>query len=212
MRDPLLLLRTAPPKPLATRKDPHVASPRLRLSCAAEACDGRVKYNIDGVRWCGKHGRRVRNNGSPDVVKRTASYDGVECVIEGCAERPRRLGMCEFHSQQFRTWGDPLVGITIAPDGTGSIRKDGYRALTVHGHPLADKWGHVLEHRKVLYDKIGPGPHACHWCGCAVTWGGLSLTADHLDFDRANNAPSNLVPACNSCNVRRNLERRYAKS
>jgi hypothetical protein len=51
LRNPLLLLRTAPPKPLATRKDPHLASPRFRLSCAVEGCDGRVKYNIDGVRY-----------------------------------------------------------------------------------------------------------------------------------------------------------------
>lgn len=183
-----------------------MASPRFRFSCTAESCDGRVKYNINGVRWCGMHGRRVRKNGSPDVVKRTASYDGAECSVDHCAERPRRLGMCEFHSQQMRTWGDPLVGITMAPDGAGSIRKDGYRALTMHGHPLADRWGHVLEHRMVLFDKIGPGEHPCHWCAVPVRWG-ESLHVDHVNFKRSDNDPANLVPSCNPCNAART--RRY---
>lgn len=186
-----------------------MASPRFRLSCAVEGCDGRVKYNIGGTRYCGMHGRRVRNNGSPDVVKRTASYSGAECSIGGCSERPRRNGMCEWHSQQFRTHGDALKSSGMAARGEGSIRKDGYRAVTAHGHPLADRWGHVLEHRMVLFDKIGPGEHPCHWCGAPVEWGGLSLTADHVNFDRSDNDPANLVPACNPCNVRRNLDRRW---
>lgn len=185
-----------------------MASPRFRYSCAVSGCDGQVRHNIGGVRYCNMHGKRVRKNGSPDVVRRVASYAGQECSIDGCTEQPRRNGMCEFHSQQMRTWGDPLVEITMAADGDGTTRKDGYRTVTVHGHPLADRWGHVLEHRKVLYDKIGPGAHPCHWCGASVTWdSGYSLTTDHVDFDRSNNDPANLVPSCNPCNAART--RRY---
>lgn len=79
----------------------------------------------------------------------------------------------------------------------------GYRELTMqYGHPLADRVGRVAEHRRVLYDAIGPGPHPCHWgCGKVLGWGGVSgLNADHLDGDRLNNALDNLVPSCGPCN------------
>ena len=193
-----------------------MASPPPHRICAAKDCDGATRYRIDGIGWCNKHGRRVRHNGSPDVVRRTASYAGRECSVNGCAGRPRRNGMCAPHSEQFRTWGDPLMRTTKAPDGAGSVRKDGYRMLTMHGHPLADHHGHVLEHRVVLFAKIGPNDHPCHWCRCMLRWNAQGTTgrieADHLDFDPGNNDPGNLVPSCNPCNVRRNLERRWASS
>jgi len=58
-------------------------------------------------------------------------------------------------------------------------------------------------HRWVLLDKIGPGPHACHWCAKPLTWTGRPdhITADHLDRNTHNNRPENLVPACHGCNV-----------
>lgn len=67
--------------------------------------------------------------------------------------------------------------------------------------------GRVWEHRWVLYEKIGPGPHPCHWCGAMVNWGfgtgpGV-LTVDHLDNVGTNNVPENLVPSCHTCNCTR---------
>lgn len=197
---------------LLPEKSPMTASPPSRV-CAADDCERKVQYRIDGTGWCSMHGRRVLKNGSPDAVRRVASYAGQACSVDGCAERPRRNGMCPAHSEQFRTWGDPLTRTTKAPDYAGSTRKDGYRMLTMHGHPLADRWGHVLEHRVVLYDKIGPGTHPCHWCERPVTWmarDAEQLDGDHLDFNPSNNSPGNLVPSCDPCNVRRNLDRRWA--
>lgn len=93
-----------------------------------------------------------------------------------------------------------------------------YRALSSHGyvalykreHPLATASGFVYEHRQVLYDAIGSGPHACRWCGTPVDWikGRCirgALVPDHIDGVKTNNALDNLVPACNSCNVARGL-------
>lgn len=193
-----------------------MASPP-RTHCAASDCKRRISYRIDGIGWCGMHGRRVRKYGSPDVVRRVASYAGRECSVDGCTAQPRRNGLCEMHSEHLRTHGDPVErrqGAKKKPGRplTGTVRKDGYRSITRHGHPLADKWGHVLEHRVVLYEKIGPGEHPCHWCGVTVRWEAgraAGITVDHVDFDPSNNTPANLVPACNACNVRRCLERRW---
>ena len=73
----------------------------------------------------------------------------------------------------------------------------------------------VYQHREVLYDEIGPGPHPCAHCGTLVdwirannqtagSWDGI-LVVDHRDHDRGNNTPANLVPACQRCNMRRRI-------
>ena len=92
--------------------------------------------------------------------------------------------------------------------------RQGYINAGYSDHPLlfGKRHGTLGVHRAVLYEKIGPGEHACHWCGQRVIWApthrslpdGLHrLIADHLDGKRSNNAPSNLVPACNPCNTLR---------
>lgn len=83
-----------------------------------------------------------------------------------------------------------------------------YKTFMERGHPLANKAGIVPFHRAVLYEKIGPGTHSCHWCSRPVTWstcGAKSgvLISDHVDFDVNNNSPENLVPACLGCNSMR---------
>lgn len=94
-------------------------------------------------------------------------------------------------------------------------RGSSYTKLYSPGHPLADERGAIGEHRAVLFAKLGPGRHPCHWCGTIVEWRPVgaaleqgSLRADHLDGDRRNNDPANLVPSCNGCNVRRGKQDR----
>ena len=103
-------------------------------------------------------------------------------------------------------------GKRAGQEADGCYIQDGYRVLTgLQGHPLARRTrgfrgrGEVMEHRKVLYDAIGPGPHLCHWgCGKSLGWGGIGgIIVDHLDDDRLNNSPENLVPSCNHCNMYR---------
>lgn len=86
----------------------------------------------------------------------------------------------------------------------------GPRMRRAPDHPLAPPSGVVAVSRLVLFDKIGPGGHPCHWCDAPLTWtagGGPAdpnnLLVDHLDWDRNNNDPDNLVPSCNSCNAHR---------
>lgn len=89
---------------------------------------------------------------------------------------------------------------------TKSVTK-GPRMRAAAGHPLTPPSGIVAVSRLVLYDKIGPGTHSCHWCGQPVWWqvgGGPAtagkLIADHLNWDVHDDSPENLVPSCNECN------------
>jgi len=95
----------------------------------------------------------------------------------------------------------------------------GYERRVQPDHPLANKNGQVRVHRAVLFDLIGDGTHPCRWCGKPVTWrrpgagwgtqNGLGvLLPDHLDGNPRNNAPENLVPSCNHCNVWRSSPRK----
>ncbi len=65
----------------------------------------------------------------------------------------------------------------------------------------------IGQHRIILFENIGTGPHKCHWCNCQVDWatsfGIKKLCVDHLDNNGRNNDPVNLVPSCHKCNCRR---------
>jgi hypothetical protein len=91
----------------------------------------------------------------------------------------------------------------------GLTRTNGYLVRTGVVHPLAGKppgiSGNVYEHRLVLWEKLGcqslDCEHECEWCGRVLNW--ATIKADHVDRDKANNDPENLVPSCNGCNIKR---------
>lgn len=116
-------------------------------------------------------------------------------ICNSCYYRVRRTGTLEKRELKGR-W----------------LSSHGYVQVCDAAHPLARSSGLVYEHRKVLFDAIGEGPHPCHWCGRELRWvrgarGGPTgaLVPDHLDGDKANNARANLVPACHPCNASRGL-------
>lgn len=128
---------------------------------------------------------------------------------------------CETCGKPFTTLFRKLAlnqGRFCSLQCAGMARRNGSpttRYAFVHrpDHPL---WTgqKIPEHRILLYDKLGPGPHPCHWCGEMVDWmpGNAtrhgSLVVDHLDNDGRNNALENLVPSCHTCNVRRGMRHR----
>lgn len=87
-----------------------------------------------------------------------------------------------------------------------------YRTRTVKGHPIAPPGGVVGVARLNLYERIGEGPHPCNWCNTPVNWNPGhpyeidTMNVDHLDWDTANDDPSNLVPSCRTCNGHRRKE------
>lgn len=88
--------------------------------------------------------------------------------------------------------------------GRGFYYDAGYRHLTKqYGHPLAGVNGVVQEHRKVLFDAVGPGPHRCYW-GCGrddLIWSGADgVNVDHLNGVKDDNRLDNLVVSCKRCN------------
>lgn len=54
-----------------------------------------------------------------------------------------------------------------------------------------------VDYRKIFKQNNGPGPWPCHFCGRSV----VDLLVHHLDEDRTNGDPSNLVAAHMSCHV-----------
>lgn len=75
----------------------------------------------------------------------------------------------------------------------------GYWTVWIKDHPLAGKGGYVYEHRAVAFAKYGDGIQTCHWCSAAISWSETDV--DHLDWNRSNNVPDNVVTACNRCNA-----------
>lgn len=80
------------------------------------------------------------------------------CSVKGCEKPPRTrtAQWCPMHYHRWYRHGDPEVSLL----GHGFVDFHGYRVVPAPDHPLARKRGDVLEHRKVLFDAIGPGDAA----------------------------------------------------
>lgn len=177
----------------ASRTNIAKRSPDRPPHCTVEGCEKPVFSH--GL--CQKHNWRKKHYGDVSY-RRWQQY----CNVEGCERPHAKGGYCSMHIQRVRKYGKPELPLrTLAPKH--------YRIIQRPDHPLAMRNGHVYEHRAALYDKIGPGGFPCYWCGKLVYWDKAypkdddALLVDHLDFDRHNNDPSNLVPSCNKCNVHR---------
>lgn len=154
---------------------------------------------------CSKHYQRFQTHGDTDEHPRRRAP---VCSVDGC-ERPGNSGrgLCSMHRRRYKRNGTTETRpVGEAPP----LRVGSYsRVFVGRDHPLAHSRGTVWKHRLALYEATGPGYHPCHWCGAAVCWesrwpkGSDGLCVDHLDNNRSNNDPANLVPSCGRCNVSR---------
>ena len=103
------------------------------------------------------------------------------------------------------------------PLGSHIRSTDGYREIQLTSRHLLSNSRWILEHRKVLWDKLGceqlDCTHQCHWCDKDIVWCSgdwhTETIADHLDGDKLNNDPDNIVPSCQQCNRNRDNPRGF---
>jgi len=127
------------------------------------------------------------------------------CPVTDCT-KPSRGGagsLCPMHYHRQYRHGSTGISARNAHTPSVSHGRD-YRTVMAHDHPLAPPSGRMYVHRVVLYDAIGPGTHACHWCQRPITWNAdekrNALVPDHLNGIGSDNRRSNLVPSCLRCN------------
>lgn len=130
------------------------------------------------------------------MVRHKKRHADTMCRVNGCGKRARYVTdpLCYGHYSRLRRNGntdDREARTTYKHSG-------GYTVIKVTGHPMARRTGWAFEHRVRLYDKIGPGPHPCHWCGQNLGWS--DIVVDHLNERKSDNSDDNLVPACTFCN------------
>ena len=167
-------------------------------------CGDRFDYKISRGRdriYCGKQ-QCSKKRCKQQTAKRFASTY-IICSTQDCGAVAVRRGhgLCEACYYQLRRTGS----VDRMPVKTVIYGTAGYLRLLAPGHPLAQRDHRVLEHRKVLYDSLGPGPHPCYWCGAMLTWHQRprcddAIVVDHLNEVKTDNRFENLVISCNRCN------------
>lgn len=168
--------------------------------CSIEGC-GKERRN-HGL--CGAHDQqRIRRGEAPPLRP-----PRLNCQTEGCPDTVYCRWLCRSHYLS-------LVRVKAEPRAKASrMTPAGYLLVDARNHPLANGDGYAYEHRLVLYERIGPGWHPCHWCATPITWDvrrtgeAGCLTVDHLDTGRSNNVSENLVPSCIQCNSARKAKNR----
>lgn len=191
-------VRTAKRDKETYRSRRGIGSTRTR---ACEECGNEFTYTVGrgyDKRLCSDFCRGKRRH--------AARLTQPLCSIPGCTNPRRQVNpaICEKHYYRLKRTGD-----TSDPHYAYRSRCTSGYIRIFREHALSVK-GFVYEHRMVLFDAIGEGPHKCHWCGVSVKWikGRCvrgALVTDHLDGDKANNEIANLVPACNPCNANRGM-------
>ena len=169
-------------------------------------CGRRFSYEISqgtDRKYCMASCREVAHKSLAKV--RIASLP--QCSAPECENKATRTGagLCETHYYRLRRTG--TLEKKPPKYRYQPVGRYGYITLYLPKHPLCNGRGNVDEHRKILYDNLGPGPHECYWRGITITWG--EAVADHLNEQKADNRKENLVLTCNECNRSRGAALRF---
>jgi hypothetical protein len=183
----------------STNKRRQIKAKTREGSCAV--CKQRFAYiagrGADGRKTCSAECRRSLCLTS----RRKRHASAPKCETPNCQNRIGRpsFGLCEACYMRLRRNGTVE---TIAKKRRHSYRQEsGYVLISNPEHPLSGSGGYVAEHRMVMYDLQGEGPHPCFWCGKSLTWKRINI--DHLNEVKDDNRPENLVISCHRCNEAR---------
>lgn len=87
-----------------------------------------------------------------DVLESGIKHES--CQDNECSGKSVGRGFCAKHYPIYMR----VAGVSprnIAKRGDGAITPEGYRRVTATGHPNANRYGLILEHRKVMADRLG---------------------------------------------------------
>jgi len=167
--------------------------------CLVEKCE--LQSRVRG--YCEAHNGQMKRMGK---ITHEFIRDPEICVVDWCNDEVYNISnkLCKAHFNQLHRHGKIRQPNEYrAAAGFGCLHNNGYFYVHDKSHPLAGARGRLSLHRKILYNKIGPGIHQCNWCDKLISWEDKTLFPDHLDWDRLNNHPDNLVPSCVKCNISR---------
>lgn len=109
--------------------------------------------------------------------------DGVilKCSVDGCTSDVQAKGMCSGHYRRNTLYGDVNGSAPLLTKNARrrTISKTGYIYISWKDHPAASKNGNLLEHRMVMYEKLGRKLLA-------------GENVHHMNGNRLDNRPENL--------------------
>ena len=196
--------------------DPNFVTRKpLPPKCEVPGCSRKPHARWNGQALCGLHYLRVWSYGSVEKREQVLKEWAV-CCVDGCDKPARSPGdgsMCEMHYYRKRRTGTTDI---IPKNKECNNHSSGY-ILSYRNvdHPVATRGGYLYEHRRILFDEIGWGPHKCFWCGRKIDWmpgernKKGSLVVDHFNGNKADNTIKNLLASCHRCNCLRGLFQRW---
>lgn len=171
---------------------------KLPCTCEVDGCT-----NKSHTRWkkgkvlCNKHWQAMHKYGVENPVYVNNTPPLPLCAVHKCGNVvvSRNNPHCDKHFGRLRRGADMYNDRVIGQRYTTAA---GYVVNTNSSHPLSGRDKRVYEHRQKAYDAHGGQCPSCFWCGKSLSWD--TSVVDHLDENKSNNNPDNLVVACNVCN------------